>query len=533
MDLNNFDFINPDYLGIFQERARRLAWLRANPKHIPALKEYYKENIAQFIIDFGTTFDPRNAERGIPNTVPFILMPKQIEWVDWLLDHWKNQKSGIVEKTRTVGMSWLSIAVACSLCIFYPEMAIGFGSRKQDYVDKIGDLDSLLQKARMFIGLLPNEFRGGFVLEKTSKLMLLQFPETRSSIKGETGDGIGRGGRNSIYFVDESAFLERPYLIDASLSENTNCRIDISTPNGLANSFAERRFSGKIDVFTFHWRDDLRRDDEWYRRKCEDINNPVIVAQELDINYSASVEGVIIPSAWVQAAIDAHIKLGIAPSGIDKLAWDVADEGGDDNAIVHRYGILLDYANTWSGVNGDILESSHKAVALCDEFNVTELDYDADGLGAAVRGDTRMINNTRKEQNLSTITVSAFRGSAAVYQPDKELIKGRKNKDMFYNAKAQAWWQLRLRFQETYRAVVDKVDYDPEQIISLSSKMPLLNKLTSELSQPTYKYNDNGKMVVNKKPDGTKSPNIADAVMIIFSNVRSSIKINSSILSKL
>jgi hypothetical protein len=32
-------------------------------------------------------------------------------------------------------------------------------------------------------------------------------------------------------------------------------------------------------VFTFHWRSDPRKDDEWYRKECEKIDNPVIVAQ--------------------------------------------------------------------------------------------------------------------------------------------------------------------------------------------------------------------------------------------------------------
>lgn len=523
MNLNNFDFKNPDYADIFQERANRLVRLRNNPQLIKPLKDYYRNNIAQFIIDWGCTYDPRNTQRGIPNTIPFILMPKQIEWVEWMLDHWKNQRPGIVEKTRTVGMSWLSIAFACSMCILYDDLAIGFGSRKQDYVDKKGDLDSLLEKARMFTSLLPLEFRSGFARDKTDKLMLLEFPDSGSSIKGETGDGIGRGGRNSMYFVDESAFLERPHLIDASLSENTNCRIDISTPNGMANSFYDRRMSGKVDVFTFHWRDDLRRDDEWYAKKVAEINNPVIIAQEYDINYAASIEGVIIPSEWVQAAIDAHVKLDIEPTGIRKGAWDVADEGADKNAFCGRSGILVEHLSEWSGVNGDILQSTHKVFTLCDELGYNSFVYDSDGLGAAARGDARIINEQRQTRFISA---QPFRGSAAVEFPEQEMVKGRKNKDYFLNAKAQSWWALRLRFQETYRAIVEKNDYNPNDIISISSKLPLLNKLMSELCQPTYSINVVGKLIVNKKPNGTKSPNLADAIMIIFSPQRKPMSVN-------
>jgi len=38
-----------------------------------------------------------------------------------------------------------------------------------------------------------------------------------------------------------------------------------------------------------------------------------------------------------------------------------------------------------------------------------------------------------------------------------------------------------------------------------------------ELSQPTYSINAAGKVVIDKTPPGTRSPNLADAVMIVFS----------------
>lgn len=94
---------------------------------------------------------------------------------------------------------------------------------------------------------------------------------------------------------------------------------------------------------------DPRKDDEWYRKECEKIDNPIIVAQELDLNYQASAEGILIPSEWVQAAVDAHIKLGIQPSGQRLGAMDVADEGRDKNACSLRYGFLLNDVQEWSG----------------------------------------------------------------------------------------------------------------------------------------------------------------------------------------
>lgn len=510
-----FDFRKPDYVQVFEWRVERLNRIRRDPSTLPALRQFYRDHPAQFIIDWGMTFDPRNADIGLPSFVPFMLFPKQEEWCAWMLDRWRAREPGITEKTRDMGMSWLSVGLSSTICLFTPGVAIGFGSRKEEYVDKIGDPKSLFDKARTFMSALPVEFRGTWDRKVHAPHMRLLFPDTGSIITGEAGDGIGRGNRTSLYFVDESAFLERPQLVDASLSATTNCRQDISTPNGLGNPFAQKRHAGKIKVFTFHWRDDPRKDDAWYAKQVEELD-AVTVAQEIDINYSASVEGVLIPSAWVQAAVDAHIKLGIEPTGTRRGSLDVADEGRDKNAYCGRYGIVVERLDQWSGKGDDIFGTVQRTFGICDERGAESFLYDADGLGAGVRGDARIINEARVEAGGYQVTAEPFRGSGAVHDPEGEMVSRRKNKDFFSNFKAQSWWSLRTRFQKTYRAVIEGAAYEPDDLISLSSALPDLGALLGELSQPTYSLNLTGKVVVDKAPDGTKSPNLADAVMIAF-----------------
>lgn len=511
-----FDFKNPDYVEVYAWRAERLNRIRRDPSVLPALRTFYRDNPAQFIIDWGTTYDPRNVNRKLPARLPFLLFPKQEELAGWLLERWRNREPGLIEKSRDMGISWLVISLASTMCLFNREMAIGCGSRKAEYVDILGDPDSLLEKARLFISALPVEFRGGWDRKLHGAYTRITFPDTDSILTGEAGDGIGRGGRASLYLVDESAFLERPLLVDASLSATTDCRIDLSTPNGLGNPFAQKRLSGNIPVFTFGWRDDPRKDDEWYARKVAQIDNPVVVAQEIDLNYSASVEGVLIPSAWVQAAVDAHVKLGIVPSGSRRGAFDVADEGKDKNAFCGKYGILVERLEQWSGVGDDIFGSVQRVFGMCDEIEATSFLYDADGLGAGVRGDARIIGQARRDAGGREVNAEPFRGSAAVHDPEGEMIPKRANKDFFANLKAQSWWALRMRFQKTYRAVVEGQAFVPDDLISLSSALPDLSALLGELSQPTYTINVAGKVIVDKAPDGTKSPNLADAIMIAF-----------------
>jgi phage terminase large subunit len=202
---------------------------------------------------------------------------------------------------------------------------------------------------------------------------------------------------------------------------------------------------------------------------------------------------------------------------------DVADEGIDENAFAGRHGILLDYCESWSGKGSDIYATTEKAFAICAANDYESFRYDADGLGAGVKGDARSI--AAKFKNAPN--VAAFRGSAGVLNPDDKIesVDGdtdkdrdeRTNKDYYANAKAQSWWSLRLRFLRTYRAVtLGHPVTNPDELISLSKRIPNLSKITVELSQPTYSENGAGKLLINKQPDGARSPNYADSIMIAF-----------------
>jgi phage terminase large subunit len=300
-----------------------------------------------------------------------------------------------------------------------------------------------------------------------------------------------------------------------------------STPNGIGDRFHQDRFSGRYAVFTMPWRANPDKNWQvelrgkliypWYEKQLATLDE-VVLAQEVDINYAASVEGVLIPSTWVQAAIDAHKKLNIEPTGDRIAGLDVADEGKDKNSIADRHGVVLKYLDTWSGKGDDIFGTTQKAMDHCQDRGINTMFYDADGLGAGVRGDARVINEKNREAGQREIIVEPFRGSGAVHDPEGEIVEKRQNKDFFANLKAQSWWWLRLRFQETFRALEGR-DYDPEFIISLSSEdidPKELALLTTELSQPTYTKNGSGKILVNKQPDGASSPNRADSVMICF-----------------
>jgi phage terminase large subunit len=533
----NINWKNPDYQEIIEWRVERLRRIRTSgdPDVLKKLYTFYRTNPAQFIIDWGNTVDPREVDREKPSFLPFLLFPKQEEFIQWWMDRWTHRQNGLIEKSRDMGMSWLTVGLASSMCIFRTGFTAGFGSRKEEYVDRIGDPKSLFWKAREFVANVPVEFRSGWVRERHSPHMRMFFPESGSSMTGEAGDNIGRGDRTSVYFVDEAAHLDHPELIEASLSATTNCRIDLSSVNGMANTFAIKRHGGKIPVFTFHWRDDPRKDEKWYAEQVDKLD-PVTLAQEVDIDYNASVQGVLIPSAWVQSAVDACARLGIQPTGLHMASLDVADEGLDSNALTEGKGVQIENVHEWSGKGSDIYTTVAKAFMLCDESHIKQLIYDGDGLGADVRGDARVLNELRVKDNPDAkIHVEAFRASETPVDPEKK-VEGtdRTNEDFFSNRKAQAWWELRTRFKKTHRWVVEGKSCNPDDIISIAPNCMNREKLIIELSQPTYTLNNAGKIVINKKPDGTKSPNLADSVMMRMSKRKAAgIKITGAMVSKM
>jgi hypothetical protein len=509
-----------------RERDRRLEWMRTDPRRIAALFVYYAAHLADFISDHGMCVDPRQVAKGKHALMPLRLWPKQRELVEWMLERWQRGEPGVVVKSRDVGASVVSMALLASLCIFRTNFAAGIASATEVKLDRSGDPDTLFHKMREFLRYLPPEFSGGYSQDKSSAYLRVNFPATGSSITGEAGDQTGRGSRKSLVLVDESAHFERPKLIDASLAATTDCRIDLSSVNGVGNSFYERAHNPSVPRFDLTWRDDPRKDDAWYAAKVATMD-PVIVAQEIDCNFAAAVEGVVIPAAWVQAAIGLHERLGIKPTGVRLAALDVADRGGDKNAFAVRHGVLLEHVESWSGANSDIYGTTARAFRLCDDHNLSAFDFDCDGLGAGVRGDARVLNEKRE----TPINVTEYRGSASPMFPDRLVPRTkRKNEDYYSNRKAQAWWHCRMLFQESFKASRGE-PFDREAFISINPKIPELSRLIAELSQATVTQSATGKLQIDKLGEGERSPNLADAIVIAYAPRKMPMKISPSVLA--
>ena len=128
-------------------------------------------------------------------------------------------------------------------------------------------------------------------------------------------------------------------------------------------------------------------------------------------------------------------------------------------------------------------------------------------------------------ENKNGIDYFMFKGSEGVEDPELPYTEGgsnrnKSNKDTFFNKRSQYWWRLRDRFYNTYLAV-EKGEYiNPEDMISLSSKIEVLDQLRSEVCRIPIKRNNTGRLQVMSKIDMAKkpyqipSPNMGDALMM-------------------
>jgi phage terminase large subunit len=527
----------PDYVAIFEWRQAQVRYLRKYPTLVPGAKEFYRTHPVEFINHWCATYDPRNAGTDKPTKMPFILFERQAAMVEFLWDCLKAQENGLVEKCRDMGATWVCTAFSVWLWLFWPGSSVGWGSRKEQLVDRIGDADSIFEKMRVLVNALPPEFLpAGFSAQDHMTFMRFVNPETDSSITGEAGDNIGRGGRKLIYFKDESAYYERPEKIDAALTDNTRVQIDISSVNGLGNVFHRRREAGvewvkgeqispgKTRVFVMDWRDHPAKTAAWYNtRRQSAVENGLlhVFAQEVDRNYSAAVDGVIIDAEWVKAAIDAHVKLKFGDAGLWGAALDVADGGGDTNALAKRKGPILKSCEEWG--ERDTAITARRAVDGCKGLGKIELQYDSVGIGSGIKAETnRLADDGLLPPGIKLVPWNA---GARVQEPRGRVIEGDPqspfNEDFYANLKAQAWWQLGRRFERTWRAVNDSAfTWKADELISLDSKLPLLRKIEKELSQATASTGSRMKLVVDKSPEGVRSPNLADAIVMAFWPIR-------------
>lgn len=215
----------------------------------------------------------------------------------------------------------------------------------------------------------------------------------------------------------------------------------------------------------------------------------------------------VIKRSWLEAAVDAHIKLDMDISGARCVGYDVADSGNDKNAVaVFDGGICIDL-DEWRAPEDELAQSAKRAWSMVKRGR---LIYDSIGVGAQV-------GSTLKEAGVKS-GYFKFNAGGAVISPDREYAPRIKNKEKFENLKIQAWQDVADRLRNTYNAVNKGMKYPASELISLSSSLPKIERLKTELATPRRRFSKRGLDMVETKDElakrGIESPNLADGFIM-------------------
>ena len=267
------------------------------------------------------------------------------------------------------------------------------------------------------------------------------------------------------------------------------------------------------------------QDNPWFpdeleeKRKWDQGNNPNYL-NIWDGTYRKSGDAFsVLPYEKLLQCIDAHKKLNIEITGLTYSGLDIADEGNDTNAYALRKGSLLKSVDEWK------VKYLHQTAAKADlrnrENGVKKMYYDAGGMGAGVKSDlSRIPKNPEDGQGPEGRKFIPFHFGGAVMGGDKIYIKAGKtkilNKDFFARLNAQAWWNIRLRAENTIKALQGEA-VNVDRCFFISSRIKNIDKLLMELSQCVYD-DSSGKIKVDKAPDNAASPNLADSIIMAFTN---------------
>ena len=490
------------------------------------------------------TYNPKLVGSSSP-WLPMDLFEKQQESIRWFWARSRNKEDGHYAKSRDIGFTWMAGGYALHRWLFEDGYKANFGSRKAEYVDRIGDPDSIFEKIRMLYRALPNWMLPSRMQDNS---MLLINEDRGSIIRGEAGDDMGRGGRATDYFFDEFAFVEHADKVDAASVANADCRIFGSTVNGQGNLFFRKAHDGSMrsdQLFRFHWTDDPRKAHGHVTVTLEDGSTKTVTweqatrskmekhkwASEYDIDYSASVEGICIEARWVEAC--KRIRSSLAKRGIQMPVVMQGVAGGDVGAgkaksvLVPRFGSVVHVPTSWS--DPDTIDTANRMLMAAsgirptrDGFvgGVKNLRFDATGVGHGVGSVLR-----RAADGIAAHAVLVGNPASDSLWPD-----GKKSSEKFANIKAESWWICRERAKNSYELLQflenpespDAIEHSLDDILVLpaDSDGPDAMTMNSQMSLVKWMTTVGGKIIIESKKDlekrGISSPDHADALMLTF-----------------
>ena len=197
------------------------------------------------------TFQPKR-EQSLFKHLPFNTWEVQDECIERLIYSIRYGGDLLVDKSREMGATWIVLGAFFAEWLLVPDSMFLVISRKEEYVWKRGNPDTLYWKLEYLLKNLPHWVTPKVDLSERHLLNI----NNGSVIDGEsTNADVGAGGRRQAIMCDEFARVnpaDALWIAD-TLSDTTPARIFNSTPTSRGHPFGQIRFGGRVPVVTLGW----------------------------------------------------------------------------------------------------------------------------------------------------------------------------------------------------------------------------------------------------------------------------------------
>lgn len=489
-----------------------------------------RSDVVYWIEKYCLTFDPRREDGD--RWVPFVLWPRQKEYMEWLALMYKGKRHCVVLKCRDVGASWLTLCFFTHIWLFEESAKLSLGSRKEEYVDSSEQIDALFPKIRSVLYHLPEWMRPpGFSRREHDLRMKLSNPANGSMITGEAGKNMGTGGRSTAYLCDEFARVECQSEVQASIQDNSDFIVYVSTPRGMNNEFARMVLGGEHPVFKFSFKDDPRRNFyqvlspdgkvtsegnghcdspgavwPWYESQ-KLTRNRVNLASQVDASLTGSVEFPVFQQEWIQACTSAKFKAqGEVLSGLD-----LGDSDESANTVLTVRQGPVGYPQ-YKVPGKAVSQKMRWLMAQCsttrvDGKKISQVVYDAAGPSGSA------FSNEIEDKEFPFVLFPFIgQGPPSVrLWPDYTS-----SQEKFANRRAEAYFIVSERMRRTFERQ-SGVKHHPQ---SECMSFPHDDKLVAQLMSIEFETTETGKLKVMSKAKmrekGIHSPNEADSLVYAF-----------------
>jgi hypothetical protein len=227
----------------------------------------------------------------------------------------------------------------------------------------------------------------------------------------------------------------------------------------------------------------------WRRNKIIELKDPLLFKQEYPATAAEAFQ-VTGTESYISSrdAAAARRYKNLRPIGAHIVGVDPAREGEDRAVYIHRRGRVAWGLKKENSSNSMHIVGRIKGILDAKDDPVDMVFIDRGGEGGAIYD--RLCEMGEKYEK--RITLVNFGSTRTVLEPDR-----------YKNKRAEMWGLMRDWLK------------DPNGV-----EIPDLDELQADLTAPTYKYDSEQKVILEKKEDikkrGLRSPDCADALALTF-----------------